>query len=849
MPGKVTLIGPTGRRVEALAEDEALLRKLGYRTESAQETVGRAAEEGRERAYSSPIEKVNTAFEGGLSALTLGGSDYLLDSPDARARAQYNPGIRLASEIVTGIGGSVLGVGLPGLLTKGGTRVAASLGGGRLATGLGVGLEGAVQGGTQAAASAHLRGDPFTGEAVVSGAGLGLLLGFGGGVLGGTVRRAGTKAAQRIEDDLARSFDGPAGSAGGDLSEFRAAQRSHDAVRAQRIENRLAAIEDVRMASGGATAVRKESWSAFRAVTDEVRDDLDKMYKGAEGALDQLKATGANYRAASREIKDSIASFPKSVQGGAVTDAKELSRMARRTDDAFQAALRGAEGDGTLAAARVAAKNFNTGLEAYEKAYSTVITKGPAVMRVPGAMAALDAVELARRAKAASEALGHLPSDAAGLGALSESRAESLGAAIDLVRRMGDGAPVSASRLAGAVEELSNKVGVKLTSNGDGAKFADLLHQMRAARPPTAKFQAEELRLRRELDDIRSKKIPERDVRPTEPRTAAEPKERARGHGFLNNVLHRAVRFAGGRASSKALGGGIATYAMGSAAAAAMLGAVTGHETEGLAAAGILGLRGRVGARLRGALARHGGRIGTTIERSAVSLPAVLEDNALSDNPRSAKGLRQLTLARVEEIGRIAPTIEDTAYAATAKLADQHPELADVARETMVRAVQYLAEMMPKNPGTVIVAGRDVWEPSSVQARDFGERYHAVMNPLDIVDDFLTGGVTPVAVHAFAAVYPALYGEVVDEAQRMLPSALPDMDRAERAKFSWLTGIQTDGSQTPEFTSFLQSQLAAAPTSGPGGVPPPGTSPGPGRPGGVSPDSPELTAAQRLTEA
>lgn len=98
------LIRPDGSilRVESDAEAQKL-QTLGYREESPTQEMDRSIQEAQEAHYSTPGQKAITGLEGLASGATLGLSDFLLDSEDTKERARYNPGTRLATELIGGL--------------------------------------------------------------------------------------------------------------------------------------------------------------------------------------------------------------------------------------------------------------------------------------------------------------------------------------------------------------------------------------------------------------------------------------------------------------------------------------------------------------------------------------------------------------------------------------------------------------------------------------------------------------------------------------------------------------------------------------------------------------------------
>jgi hypothetical protein len=222
VPDKVTLVRHDGSLMDATPEQAGRLQLLGYKEITPEQNQARLASEARADYYSTPGQEALAGGEGLVSGLSFGITDYFGDD-DVKARAQYNPGIRMATE--------TLGAMLPAFLTGG---ESAGISGARAAEGAGAvsrlasamptsvlsdaahalspeasltgaigrgALEGAVYGGTGAADHAYLDGDPITADTILHGIGWGALVGgavsgVGHGIAAASEAAAAEKAAE-----------------------------------------------------------------------------------------------------------------------------------------------------------------------------------------------------------------------------------------------------------------------------------------------------------------------------------------------------------------------------------------------------------------------------------------------------------------------------------------------------------------------------------------------------------------------------------------------------------------------------------------------------------------------------
>lgn len=223
------LTRPDGTIVNVDTDEAAdSLKKLGYKDTSTQELADIEAAKIDKEYYTSLGQKVLTGIEGFSSGLSLGAFDLLAgDDEETRARAQFNPGVRIGTELVgaivpafvtggasaevsaaeiggklalreaAGVGKAALSATPAGLVARGGRAIEGAIGGTKGAIAAGA-FEGTVGGMGAAITQAKLNDDPLTIESVFSSGGIGGLI--GGGV-GGVASRLGKvkPAVERLE--------------------------------------------------------------------------------------------------------------------------------------------------------------------------------------------------------------------------------------------------------------------------------------------------------------------------------------------------------------------------------------------------------------------------------------------------------------------------------------------------------------------------------------------------------------------------------------------------------------------------------------------------------------------------
>lgn len=461
MPNPVNLVRPDGSLIQVDADRADALRGLGYRDESPVDRDTRIEQSAREDYYSG--QKLATFAEGVAGGLTFGGSDALFRDLnwDTQERAQYNPGTRIAGDIVGAVlpavvsGGATApesaaeigaeGAGLAaralrttpaGLASGLAERAAPLLAEGRIGRAVAKGaVEGALYGGGAELQNAELNDDPLTAESIVAGMGWGALY---GGALSGLISGAG------------RAADAYAGKVAAETSDF----------------------------------VPAEKWAGFRSSVEDARKVADTAVRDAEARVAAAKIPSTpgemtafvEQRAAQqRTLLNEIAAAGKAPAKG----VPELRDQALRTMQRAAAAAR--EGD-TATFERLLADHE-------DRLKGLVDLTGVAAPDIhpfaaANAKASSAALEELKTLSAAKRALDGFPATAAGFGATSPAKMERHIAAIDaLLSRSAGGAEMEGVRtaLANSVREMTTASGLAVGGT-PATQLRALWESARAAR-------------------------------------------------------------------------------------------------------------------------------------------------------------------------------------------------------------------------------------------------------------------------------------------------------------------------------------------------------------------------------
>lgn len=136
-----------------------------------------------------------------------------------------------------------------------------------------------------------------------------------------------------------------------------------------------------------------------------------------------------------------------------------------------------------------------------------------------------------------------------------------------------------------------------------------------------------------------------------------------------------------------------------------------------------------------------------------------------------------------------------------------NPVLADRIETNRARAVEFLAEKLPKKPDLAGMVS-DKWHPSDMEMRGFARYVAAVEDPHGVIERLSTGEVTPEDAEAMRAVYPEMYADVQRQIMMQLGEIQSKLPYQRRLALSIFSGVPTDPTLDPRVLSALQASFA-----------------------------------------
>ncbi len=145
----------------------------------------------------------------------------------------------------------------------------------------------------------------------------------------------------------------------------------------------------------------------------------------------------------------------------------------------------------------------------------------------------------------------------------------------------------------------------------------------------------------------------------------------------------------------------------------------------------------------------------------------------------------------------------------TARISQVSPDIALETQETLIRAMMYIAQNIPRDPsqGTNTIFERH-YQPSSMEMARMERIVQAVENPFSILEDLEHGTLTREHVNAVKVVYPAVYAAIRTQAIERIATDGQTMNYNRKVQAGILLDIPTDESLMPYAIAGLQSNFA-----------------------------------------
>lgn len=865
MPDKINIVSPDGRVIQGTEEELKRLQLLGnYQAEDVRDTRYRRGEAQTETDYSTLTDKATTFAHGLASGATVGLSDYVLNDDEEDLRAKYNPGSRLAGEVVGAVGASVAVPMSPaGLVTRGaeaaGARVAAAGAktAGKVLTGV---IEGAGAGLQAEISNAQLSNDPLTTEAVVHGLGMGAL--FGGGLTAGL--HYGGKGLEKIGQKLEQKPELVTKSITDEIqiineenfTPFRESIRGTTEIEKTlqgRIDDELdrltAATKEVE-ASGGMNGQRIGVSSAEPVVATETK------VTAAEAPV-----KGPDIKTAHQQLTD-VASELESY--APISQARDAAKSVKSLKTAARAASEAIKG-GDPTSALKALEKFR---EAVKSTASTLDYK------IADEVGAIVDKAATTTDQDIAQVLSSKKKRASPIGDIRQKNAQDI-AAEKLKREqmrtnlLGDELSVRQLRVdaqrARYIDTVKNATGTTVEPYvRTQAAVKELRNFPNTAKEFAGMQTAKAEKVFAAIDHVMSQNLPE--LLPLQQSIKASIDSLAQGAGIrveggavkqlreIQKIAHTAntikiqkevdelvFRDKATAHKSKAVGLGedYMRYKTGqyfaSQGGSGMAGYFMGSRLVGMGIDALAGVRGAVQQRLSTAAKAVGKAFQSS--RTKYVAPRLEPLYTKLDGSRDPeKNVQKAARNRITEMMETAPHVRNVLFKSVEPLVGgNNNDLAVALLDTAEKSFNAVLELLPKPMTNVISKFKSTWEPTPTEALVTAKVLDAFFNPLEVIDRALTGTIDAIQMEVLQACMPELVQECRSEV--LMNADFENMSYADQEAMSRFLGQPVSSQFDPMNILDAQSshnKIPSAPQFNPQGT---GMSSG-GRPSSVEAPTP-----------
>jgi hypothetical protein len=174
----------------------------------------------------------------------------------------------------------------------------------------------------------------------------------------------------------------------------------------------------------------------------------------------------------------------------------------------------------------------------------------------------------------------------------------------------------------------------------------------------------------------------------------------------------------------------------------------------------------------------------------------------------------------------VAPdAVGESLYHLLKPVAEISEQLADMMEGILGVQLSYLQSKMPQDPGTMMMFGKSIWQPTDRDLYEFSMHAMGVLMPLDTVDLIADGLVPPQAAEALAATNPEIFTKMQMGIMERADEVRENSTYNQRIALGLAFQLPLDPTTDPRYVAFQQSMHAqktmeqAAGSSGEGSTP------------------------------
>lgn len=198
---------------------------------------------------------------------------------------------------------------------------------------------------------------------------------------------------------------------------------------------------------------------------------------------------------------------------------------------------------------------------------------------------------------------------------------------------------------------------------------------------------------------------------------------------------------------------------------------------------------------------------GQRAPHSAAEATAGSQDFGTKRMRREQRDAHQRHLDDVSQLAADPSAMLDRVASNTGSLANVAPGVAGALARTADRAVKYLAQAGAKPPKAGPLAPE--WHATEDEIHAYNVKSEVVHEPMAVLKHAAAGTLVPDQLDALRTVYPTLARQITDMALSKLTAAPKGISYRSRLMLSMLTGVDVDGTTSPEAIARNQAAIHA----------------------------------------
>lgn len=219
---------------------------------------------------------------------------------------------------------------------------------------------------------------------------------------------------------------------------------------------------------------------------------------------------------------------------------------------------------------------------------------------------------------------------------------------------------------------------------------------------------------------------------------------------------------------------------------------------------------------------------GTPVKARAMPATTMVLDRLLGDPEQASKTPQQKFKVIQERLSKfsVAPdAVSASMYELLKPVAEISEQLADMMEILVGDQLSYLQAKMPQDPGTMMMFGKSMWQPTDRELYEFSMCAMGVLMPLETVDLIADGLVPPQAAEALAATNPEIFTKMQQGIIERADEVRENSTYNQRISLGLAFQLPLDPTTDPRYVTFVQNMHAqksmeqAAGSSGEGSTP------------------------------